>query len=140
MLVPLDGSELAECVLPHVKAIAKGCNVGEVVLLEIVELPSSWTAEGIDYYAVQNANMRAAKEYLAKVQTQLSSEGFNVRSEVLTGRVADTIMEFGEKNSVDLIAIATHGRSGIGRWVFGSVADKLLHSSNVPVLIVRPAK
>jgi len=140
ILVPLDGSELAECVLPHVKAIAKGCNIGEVVLLEVVEPPPAWAAEGIDFYAVQNASVEAAKEYLSKVQSQLSSEGFNVRSEVLVGKAAETIIEFSQQNAVDLVAIATHGRSGISRWVFGSVADKLVRSSSVPLLLIRPAK
>ena len=138
ILVPLDESALAECVLPHVKAIAKGCGTGEVVLLEVIEPPPTWAAEGIDFDALQNANARAAEAYLAKIQAQLSSEGFNVRSQILTGRPAEVITEFTQKNAVDLIAIATHGRSGISRWVFGSVADKLVRSSFVPVLLIRP--
>ena len=140
ILVPLDGSELAECVLPHVKAIAKGCNVGEVILLDIVEAPPSWAAEGIDYLKYESVHMQAAKEYLEKIGSQLSSEGFNVRAEVLMGRVAETIMEFTQKNAVDLVAIATHGRSGISRWIFGSVAEKVLRSSRVPVLMIRPVE
>jgi len=139
ILVPLDGSELAECVLPHVKAIARACGVGEVVLLEVVEPPPTWAAEGVDLYAVQNANIKAAKEYLPKVESQLSSEGFNVSSEILVGRAAETIAEFAKQNAIDLIAIATHGRSGVSRWVWGSVADKVLRSSYVPVLVIRPA-
>ena len=63
MLVPLDGSELAECVFAHVKAIAKGCNVGEIVLLEVVEPPPGWAVEGLDSYAVQKTNVKAAREY-----------------------------------------------------------------------------
>ncbi len=68
ILVPLDESALAECVLPHVKAIAKGCGTGEVVLLEVVEPPPTWAAEGINFDAVQNANARAAEAYLANQQ------------------------------------------------------------------------
>ena len=143
ILIPLDGSELAECALPHAKEIAKGCNIGEVVLLEVVEPPSSFTGGSIDFIAFQNASHRAiveaAEGYVAKVQSQLSSEGLNVRSEVLIGKAAETIMEFAEKNAVDIIAIATHGRSGISRWRFGSVANKLLQASHVPILIIRPA-
>jgi len=139
ILVPLDGSELAECVLPHVKAISAGCNIGEVVLLEIVESPPAWALEGVDLNALQNANVKAAKEYVAKVQSQLSAEGLNVRSEVLEGKAAETIADFAKENAVDFIAIATHGRSGVSRWVSGSVADKLLRSSHVPILMVRPA-
>jgi nucleotide-binding universal stress UspA family protein len=139
ILVPLDGSELAECVLPHVKAISGGCNVGEVVLLEVVEPPPAWALEGVDLNALQNANVRAAKEYVAKIQSQLSSEGLNVSSEVLEGKAAETIADFAKENAVDFIAIATHGRSGLSRWVSGSVAEKLLRSSHVPILMIRPA-
>lgn len=138
ILVPLDGSALAECVLAHVKAVAKGCGTTEVVLLEVIEPLPAWAAEGINFDAVQNANVRAAEAYLTKIQAQLSSEGFNVRSEILRGRPAEAITEFAQRNAVDLIAIATHGRSGISRWVFGSVADKLVRSSFVPVLLIRP--
>jgi len=139
ILVPLDGSELAECVLPHVKAIARACGVGEVVLLEVVEPPPTWAAEGVDLYALQSADVKAAKEYLSKKQSQLSSEGFNVSSELSVGRAAEVITEFAKQNAIDFIAIATHGRSGISRWVLGSVADKVLRSSNVPMLVIKPA-
>jgi len=73
------------------------------------------------------------------MESQLSSEGFNVSSEILVGRAAETIAEFAKQNAIDLIAIATHGRSGVSRWVWGSVADKVLRSSQVPVLVIRPA-
>ena len=140
ILVPLDGSELAECVLPHVEAISRGCSIGKVVLLEIVEPPPAWAIEGVDPVALQGANEKAAKEYLSKIQSQLASDGFNVSAEVLMGKAAETIIEFAKRNAVDLIAIATHGRSGIGRWVFGSVADRILRSSHVPILMIRPAE
>ena len=138
ILIPLDESELAECVLPHVIAIAKGCGVGEVVLLEVMENMPTWAAAEIDFDAVQKANIGVAKEYLAKVQAQLSKEGLKVSSEVLTGRPAEVISEFAHKNAVDLVAVATHGRSGMSRWVFGSVADKLVRSLSIPVLLIRP--
>ena len=138
ILVPLDGSELAECVLPHVKGLAAGCNIGEVVLLQVVEPPPAWAAEGIDLNAVESASIRLAKEYLPKVQSRLAAEGIKVSSEVIVGRAGETIIEFAKQNKVDLIAIATHGRSGISRWVFGSVADRVLRSSGVPMLVVRP--
>jgi nucleotide-binding universal stress UspA family protein len=141
MLVPLDGSELAECVLPHVKAIATGCNVAAVVLLQVVEPPPARGTEGIiDYGDWQDANMKIAREYLARVQSQLILEGLKVESQVLEGMAAEAVATFAKGSGVDLIAIATHGRSGISRWVFGSVADRVLRSSGVPVLMVRPAQ
>jgi nucleotide-binding universal stress UspA family protein len=139
ILVPLDGSELAECVLPHVKAIASGCDVKQLILLRVVEplhggeIPSVITSE-----VLQEADMKAAKEYLAKIKVQLSKDALKVEAEVLTGRSAETITDFAQRNEVDLIALSTHGRSGISRWVFGSVADRIVRSSSVPVLLIRP--
>jgi nucleotide-binding universal stress UspA family protein len=138
ILVPLDGSELAECVLPHVKAIAAGCSTGKVVLLRIVEPLPAGIPPAVDFEVVQKAGVKAAEGYLVKVKAQLSKEGLNVEAKVLTGRPAETITDFAQREKVDLIALATHGRSGISRWVFGSVADRLVRSSSVPILLIRP--
>lgn len=138
ILIPLDGSALAECVLPHAKAIARGCSTKKIVLLRVVEPPATVAAEGIDFVALQSADKGVAEAYLAGIQAQLSSEGFDVSSEVLAGRAAEAISEFAQQNTVDLIAIATHGRSGISRLVFGSVADRLIRSSTVPIVLIRP--
>ncbi|HEY4712575.1 MAG TPA: universal stress protein [Dehalococcoidia bacterium] len=138
ILVPLDGSELAECVLPHVKAIAAGCSTGQVVLLRIVEPLPAGIPPAVDFEVVQKAGVKAAEGYLVKVKAQLSKEGLNVEAKVLTGRPAETITDFAQREKVDLIALATHGRSGISRWVFGSVADRLVRSSSVPILLIRP--
>ena len=138
MVVPLDGSALAECVLPHVKAIAVGCGVEEVMLLRVVEPVPVETPPAWDFDAEQKAAVKAAEEYLAKIKAELSKEGLNVRSEVLMGKAGEAITEFAERNEADLIALATHGISGITRWVFGSVADKLVRSSSAPVLLIRP--
>jgi len=138
MLVPLDGSRLAECVLPHARAIAKGCTVREIVLLRVVEPPPTMGAEGIDVVALQQADQEAAAAYLARIESQLAAEGFKVSSHVLAGRAAEAISEFVHNNQINLIALATHGRSGVSRMVFGSVADRLVRSASVPVLLVRP--
>jgi nucleotide-binding universal stress UspA family protein len=138
ILVPLDGSALAECVLPHVKTIAGGCSTGNVVLLRIVEPLPAGTPPAVDFEVVQKACVKEAEKYLARIQAKLSKEGLNAETKVLTGRPAETITDFTRREKVDLIALATHGRSGINRWVFGSVADKLVRSSSVPVLLIRP--
>ncbi len=138
ILVPLDGSELAECVLPHVKAIAVGNGTGKVVLLRIVEPLPAGTPPAVDFEVVQKAGVKAAEEYLARIKARLNKEGLNVEAKVLTGRPAETITEFAQREKADIIALATHGRSGISRWVFGSVADRLVRSSSVPVLLIRP--
>ena len=143
ILVPLDGSELAECVLPHVESIAHGCSVKEVVLIRVVESfnPTS-SGEGfiLSEETVKNIdsqNKTEAQNYLAKFASKLNYEGVNVHSELLGGKAAETISEYATNNEVDLIVIATHGRSGISRWVMGSVADRVLRSACVPVLMVR---
>ena len=138
ILVPLDGSELAECVLPHVKAIAAGNGTRKVVLLRIVEPLPAGTPPAVDFEVVRKAGVKAAEEYLARIKARLSKEGLNVEAEVLTGRPAETITDFVQREKVDLIALATHGRSGVSRWMFGSVADRLVRSLSVPVLLIRP--
>jgi len=143
VMVPLDGSELAECVLPHVEAIAKGCNTKNIIFLQIVEpfQPRGGTGhifgEG-DAERINAERKAAAEKYLAKMLSQVKYEGVNVESEIISGKpAAEGIADYVTKNGVDLVIIATHGRSGISRWVLGSVADRILRSSCVPVLMVR---
>jgi nucleotide-binding universal stress UspA family protein len=138
ILVPLDGSELAEVVLPHVKEVAAGHDEGKVILLRIVEPLPAGTPPAVDFEVVKKAGVKAGEDYLARIQAKLNKEGLTVETKVLTGRPAETISEFAQREKVDLIAIATHGHSGIRRWVFGSVADKLVSSSSVPILLIRP--
>lgn len=146
-LVPLDGSALAECILPHISAIAKGCGVEEVILLQVVRDPMD-TAGGEEASAsayiskksmeeISTAQNDRAKTYLAKIEKQLKGEGVKVRSVVMVGNPGDVIAEMAEADGIDLVAIATHGRSGPSRWVYGSVADRILRSSCAPVLMVR---
>jgi len=143
IMVPLDGSELAECVLPHVEAIAKGCKAGNVMFVHVVE--PFYTRGGLGYFyneadikRIDSKNKAAAEKYLDQLVSRVSYDGINVQSEVITGKAAaDSIADYATKNESDLIIIATHGRSGVSRWVWGSVADRILRSSCVPVLMVR---
>ena len=142
IMVPLDGSELAECVLPHLKGFIKGCHVSNVVFVRVV-VPPVLLHYGEDlirpeiYEETESAMQSAAKDYLDQIKNRLKYEGTELHSEVLVGRVADSLADYTEKNDIDLILIATHGRSGVTRWVRGSIADKILRYSNVPVLMVR---
>ena len=144
ILVPLDGSDLAECVLPHVESIAKGCGVQNVVFLRVVEpfqLPTGgdYTSFSTDFIErMDSENRTAAESYLNQLAGKTNYDGVNVKSEVIVNPLAaDAIADYATKNDVDLIAISTHGRTGISRWVMGSVADRVLRSSCVPVLMVR---
>jgi nucleotide-binding universal stress UspA family protein len=142
IMVPLDGSKLAECDFPHLSVLAGGCKVNDIVLIRVVEpfyQPSTpeyvLSPEEIDRV---NAEMRAAAEdYLGRVTKNVKFDGLNVRSEILTGRAAEVLADYATQNEVDLIIIATHGRSGVSRWVWGSVADRILRSACVQVLMVR---
>jgi nucleotide-binding universal stress UspA family protein len=142
ILVPLDGSELAECVLPHVEAISKGCEVKDVILARVVEplelQPDAYIAfTGDELVRIESGRKSEAEEYLKKVTKQLQESVARVRSEVLAGKAAESLAEYASKNGVDLIVIATHGRSGISHWYWGSVAERVLRSACVPVLMVR---
>jgi nucleotide-binding universal stress UspA family protein len=81
---------------------------------------------------------RQDEQYLAKIEKRLRDSGLNVRSEVLIGKPAETIVQYASENRASLIVMSTHGRSGPGRWVFGSVAEKVLHGVTTPILLVRP--
>jgi len=129
ILVPLDGSEIAESILPHVKdmAVAHGA---EVILLRV--LP----ATGVLPSAAEREAMEA-RNYLSAVEKRLQQQGVNARFTIRHGEDAEEITDYAEVNDVDLIAMSTHGRSGVGRWIFGSVAEKVLRGTNKPILLVR---
>jgi len=145
ILVPMDGSKLAECVLPHVEAITKGCNVSNVIFVRVVEPMLRPT--GDDYFPLEEdrelfkLDRRAvADDYLNRLVSRLKYDGGKLHTKVIVGKVAESLVDYAEKNDVDLIIIATHGRSGVSRWVRGSVADRILHFACAPVLMVRPSE
>ena len=144
IMVPLDGSELAECVLPHVEIFIKECGVKNVVFLRAVQpSPTSFTPTQAAIEALKKINEMDeerrinAGKYLNQITDKLKNETTHLRTEAILGSIPDTIIGYVEKNQVDLIIMATHGRSGVSRWVRGSVADKVLRASSVPVLLVR---
>jgi nucleotide-binding universal stress UspA family protein len=144
ILVPLDGSELAECSLQHAKAIAKGCNAAELTVFRAVEPLSAQSVAilietGDDALEkVQYENEKDAQDYISKIESRLKEEGFPSRGVVAEGRPSDEILEYSQKNNVDLIVMSTHGRSGISRFFFGSEAEKVSRHSPIPVLLVSP--
>ncbi len=139
ILAPLDTSEMAECALSHVKAIAGGCQVPEVILFSVVEsMPhlNQLRAElGEDWVRNANKGQRtAAEEYLTKKAAALKKDGISVTIAVAEGIAADEILEYARKKNVDLIIMSSHGRSGVARWTLGSVADRVVRHATVPVL------
>jgi nucleotide-binding universal stress UspA family protein len=143
ILVPVDGSELAECVLPHVINIATGCGGGTVIFVRVIEpLDRAATIDGaalnpeITKRIIEDS-LNSAKNYLKGLEQRIGNKAGDIKTEVLHGKAAEEIINYADKNSVDLIIIATHGRSGVSRWVWGSVADRVIRHSRAPVFIVR---
>jgi len=140
ILVPLDGSLLAELVLPHVAAMAKKMKL-EVELLRVysVALPS-YIDEGftVDLQPLRENMKEEVKSYLDKKARQLISYGVDkVSTLVLEGDAPGEIIDMAREFSDNLVAICTHGRSGIGRWILGSVTDRIVRHCGDPVLIIR---
>lgn len=148
ILATLDGSELAEAVLPHVELLAKyACDQPpNLVLLMVCEplvisadlpgvsMPLNWEEQ---VKQTITETREAAQRYLSTVQQKLNDAGIEVETEVLTGDPADEITKYANNNHFDLIVIGTHGRHGAKRWAFGSVANKVLHGIASPILMVR---
>ena len=146
IMVPLDGSDLAECVFVHVEAIITSFKSKEVVLVRVVNpvrLPISVPAQGNfgftekDRHQLDANRKKAAKEYLEKTTASLNIPGTVINYDVLEGNPANMLADYAAENEMDLIVIASHGRSGISRWVMGSVAERIVRTSCVPVMMVR---
>jgi nucleotide-binding universal stress UspA family protein len=144
IMVPLDGSKLAECVLPHLETILKGCDSPEVIVVQAVEPLSVPYGREVSQFtsleqvkAFETHQKVEAEKYLKDIAARLKKTGVNARAEVIYGKAGEVLSDYANKNDVDLVVIATHGRSGISRWVWGSVADRLVRSVCVPVLMVR---
>ncbi len=145
VLVPLDGSKLAECVLPHVERLAESGMVKEIIMLRVCDSPSIVA----DYPETKNKTwdkhvermttnaQQACSLYIEDVEQSLKDKGFKVKAESSLGKPAEEIVNFANKSKVDLIIMASHGRSGVSRWAYGSVAEKVLRSSCIPVLLVK---
>ena len=142
IMVPLDGSELAECVLSHVQAIASGCRVPSVELVRVVEPIQLPTRGGIALSANDLKRVKAemkgeAENYLEKITARLKGAGLHVQTKLLEGKAAEQLVEHARSSKADLLIMASHGASGVTRWVWGSVTDRILRSSSVPVLLIR---
>ena len=165
ILVPLDGSPLAECALPHVEQVALKGNESEVILVSVTELmklghvfydPHSPSLDSVGdsaisgyaapadvtgaYSAVEEAVGKMenqAQAYLERISGDLKEKGIKAKVKVLKGEPAHEIVSYAEDNGCDIIVMASHGRSGPTRWALGSISDKVFRSCCVPVLMVR---
>jgi len=145
ILVPLDGSKLAECALPYAEELAKCCNAEQVVLISVTERAEGYRAfddpnQPLGQRLVPEATGKQEKQaqrYLEKVAKALRDQGIKVQTEVLLGNPAEEITLFTKLRGIDLIVMSSHGRSGPSRWAYGSVADKVFRASSVPILMIR---
>jgi nucleotide-binding universal stress UspA family protein len=145
ILVPLDGSQLAEQALPYAKSLAQKYDA-ELILLMVVQ-PLSLPVLADPYGGVlykypteeeMSAHQHAAQAYLNDLQKRLKQQKITARIQVLeSDSVADGIVGVTKEESVDVIVKTTHGRSGISRWVYGSVATKVLQEAPCPIFLVR---
>lgn len=134
ILVPLDGSALAESALPEVKELARPFEASLTLLRVIPPYLSPGVKPPEEFMARDQAE---AEGYLKTKQQELEAEGFSIEVVVRAGDAAHEILDYAEAREVDLIAMATHGRSGLSRWLLGSIAEKVLRGSDIPVLLHR---
>jgi len=139
ILVPLDGSEMAEQVLPVVGPIARVFEA-ETTLFQVATtyVLGSFSSEW--YPSLQSTFEmveRQAEVYLARVAARLNEQGIVTSTAVRTGPVAESIVKYADTSQTNLIAMCTHGRTGLARWALGSVADRVLRAAGVPILLVR---
>ena len=151
VIVPLDGSDLAERVLPMAAAISAKVG-GKLILIHAVEsvaqrmvtAPSVFeapSAAATNFDLMQqavDAEKETTKAYLSSVKSRYAGQVADIEAVIIDGDAAHSIVGYARQINADLIAMSTHGRGGLGRLVFGSVADAILRSSRVPVLMQRP--
>jgi nucleotide-binding universal stress UspA family protein len=141
IVLPLDSSELAECALPVASYLAKKLDM-PVHLVEAISISTEiWVgAEPLAYYPTSLFSdiEDSAVKYLDETKSKLESDGLQVDRRTLVGSPAERIVDYTCEAPDSLIVMATHGRSGLRKWVLGSVADKVVRSSGRPVLLIRP--
>jgi nucleotide-binding universal stress UspA family protein len=136
ILVPLDGSSLAEAILPQVTELAKGLGA-EVLLLRVA---IAHVFPGVDPTEEEVRVVHEAEEYIEALADKLAEKGVHVRTAVRYGKPAEEILHHIADNAADMVAMSTHGRSGLSRLVMGSVAEEIVRNAGVPVTLVRASR
>jgi nucleotide-binding universal stress UspA family protein len=142
VLVPVDGSKESESILRYVTYMATALDL-EVTLLHIWDRHGEIITYGTEVLEQIDKVRKREEGYAKKLETRLKRKGVNVNSvfkEVLTGGVAEEIIKLADEGDFSLVAMSTHGRSGVGRWIFGSNSEKVLEEGSTPLLLVRPRK
>jgi nucleotide-binding universal stress UspA family protein len=145
IVVPLDGSKLAECALAYAEEIALHFQDSQIELISVTERKIGFRAiddpTAPDQHKILPEAVgkmeRQGTRYLNRIAKGLRSKGISVETSVLYGKPAEEIVIYVEVEKPDLIIMASHGRSGPSRWAFGSVADRVARSVNIPVMMIR---
>jgi nucleotide-binding universal stress UspA family protein len=139
ILVPLDGSSLAETILSQTKEMIKDCGASEIVLLTVVEPYREQPFRKEDNWniKIQKEAVRIAGNYLTLLKERLLAEGIKVETATLEGDPAGEILDYAERNAIDLIMINSKGRTASPHTIFGGVADRIIRHSHIPVLVAQ---
>ncbi len=140
ILLPLDGSPLAEQALPHAIAMAERFQSELVLLRVLIPLPRPPTTAEAALQRAEEATAVFVREYLERVAAGVQERGITVQMITIEGRPHWQIIQYAETNQVDLIVMCTRGQSGLSRWLMGSVSDRVARGVGVPVLLVRARK
>jgi nucleotide-binding universal stress UspA family protein len=133
ILVPLDGSECSENIIPKIETLASNTNRG-ICLLRVT---SAHTFPGVDATESQVKVVREAEQYLQGWEGRLKAKGFDVNTHVRYGDDVEEILDHAAQKEIDLVAMSTHGHRGVKRILFGSVAEKVLRKTPKPVFVAR---
>jgi nucleotide-binding universal stress UspA family protein len=139
IIVPLDGSKRAEKILPYVRALAMG-NGSKVILLQAIRLPNIVDYEENEmvlYRTEKEQHLRDAESYLLALKEYFQEKGINAETCISEGSIVKEIINCAEQKDADLIAMTSHGRTGLARAFYGSVAAGVLHLIDRPLLIIR---
>ena len=139
ILVSLDGSALAEAALPHAQALASDEDA-QIVLLRVAADPAaefSFSDPSIADQLIKELEAETLR-YLQSVRGKLQKAGFRTSFLIRQGHIAETILHVASEIDADVIVMSTHGRSGVKRWLLGSIADRVATHSQVPVMLIRP--
>jgi nucleotide-binding universal stress UspA family protein len=141
ILVPLDGSETSEAILPEIEKLASAFGASISLLYVVPTLIFPGTMEAVvQYETIAEALTKEGETYLRTIEKRLQGNGFTVEGHLLQGNEAHVILDHADRKDIDLIAMSTHGRSGVSRWLLGSVTEKIVRHATKPILLVRSVK
>ena len=139
ILVPLDGSQHSEAVLPHVEALAK-TEHAELIILRVPVFPAGENFAGKPYLSsiIRQDIEHETRQYVDEMVAAIQKEKIPVSGLTRDGFIPDAIIQVAEETHADLIAMSTHAWTGLKRWLLGSVADQVVQHTHVPVMLIHP--